>query len=43
MAGRMSRFYERSLPNSVNDIEHIESQSIGTTGIIKISLSAESV
>src|SRR4051794_39526429 len=28
MAGRIVTFYERSLPNSVNDIEHIESQSI---------------
>jgi multidrug efflux pump subunit AcrB len=36
MAGRIVTFYERSLPNSVNDIEHIESQSIANYGIIKI-------
>src|SRR6267143_1155596 len=36
MAGRIVTFYERSLPNSVNDIEHIESQSIVTYGLIKI-------
>src|SRR6201994_5166376 len=36
MAGRIVTFDERSLPNSVNDIEHIESQSIANYGIIKI-------
>src|ERR1700675_4286065 len=36
MAGRMVTFYERSLTTSVNDIEHIESQSIPNYGIIKI-------
>jgi multidrug efflux pump subunit AcrB len=36
MAGRIVTFYERSLPNSVNDIEHIESQSMVNYGIIKI-------
>jgi len=36
MAGRIVVFYERSLTNSVNDIEHIESQSIPNYGIIKI-------
>src|ERR1700712_3012485 len=36
MAGRIVSFYERSLPNAVNDIEHIESQSIPNYGIIKI-------
>jgi multidrug efflux pump subunit AcrB len=36
MAGRVVTFYERSLPNAVNDIEHIESQSIAGYGIIKI-------
>src|ERR1700732_288492 len=36
MAGRVVTFYERSLPNAVNDIEHIESQSIANYGIIKI-------
>src|SRR6202045_4490603 len=36
MAGRVVTYYERSLPTSVNDIEHIESQSIANYGIIKI-------
>src|ERR1700688_1519475 len=36
MAGRIVTFYERWLPNAVNDIEHIESQSIVNYGIIKI-------
>src|SRR6266404_7117326 len=36
MAGRVVTFYERSVPNSVNDIEHIESQSIANYGVIKI-------
>src|SRR5436853_1397053 len=36
MAGRIVTFYERSLTTSVNDIEHIESQSVPTYGIIKI-------
>src|SRR6202521_5942922 len=36
MAARVVTFYERSLPNSVNDIEHIESQSIANYRIIKI-------
>jgi multidrug efflux pump subunit AcrB len=36
MAGRIVTFYERSLPNAVNDIEHIESQSTVNYGIIKI-------
>src|ERR1700720_2879461 len=36
MAGRFVTFYERSLTTSVNDIEHIESQSIPNYGIIKI-------
>src|SRR5260221_13773060 len=35
MAGRIVTFYERSLTTSVNDIEHIESQSIPNYGIIK--------
>jgi multidrug efflux pump subunit AcrB len=30
MAGRIVTFYERALTTSVNDIEHIESQSIPT-------------
>src|SRR5205823_5601942 len=33
---RIVTFYERSLTTSVNDIEHIESQSIPNYGIIKI-------
>src|SRR5260370_4167648 len=36
MAGRVVTYYERSLPPSVNDIEHIQSQSIANYGIIKI-------
>jgi multidrug efflux pump subunit AcrB len=36
MAGRVVTFYERSLTTSVNDIEHIESQSIPNYAIIKI-------
>src|SRR5947209_1365971 len=36
MAGRIVTFYDRSLTTSVNDIEHIESQSIPNYGIIKI-------
>src|SRR3978361_1254745 len=36
MAGRIVTFYERSLTTSVNDIEHIESQSIPNYGMIKI-------
>ena len=36
MAGRIVGPYERSLANTVNDIEHIESQSFIGSGIIKI-------
>src|SRR3979490_2358145 len=36
MTGRIVTFYKRSLTTSVNDIEHIESQSIPNYGIIKI-------
>src|SRR5260221_950099 len=36
MAGRIVTFYEPPLTTSVNDIEHIESQSIPDYGIIKI-------
>src|SRR6202158_4788632 len=36
MAGRVVTFLERALTTSVNDIEHIESQSIPNYGIIKI-------
>jgi multidrug efflux pump subunit AcrB len=36
MAGRIVTYYERALTTVVNDIEHIESQSIPNYGIIKI-------
>src|SRR5258708_17991212 len=36
MAGRIVTYYERAVSTSVNDIEHIESQSIPNYGIIKI-------
>src|SRR5271168_2462830 len=36
MQGRIVTYYERALTTSVNDIEHIESQSIPNYGIIKI-------
>src|SRR3954464_11946551 len=36
MSGRIVTFYERSLTTSVNDIEHIESQSIPNYGVVKI-------
>src|SRR6195952_2305886 len=36
MSGRIVTFYERALTTSVNDVEHIESQSIPNYGIIKI-------
>jgi len=36
MAGRIVSFYERAVSTSVNDIEHIESQSIPNYGVIKI-------
>jgi CzcA family heavy metal efflux pump len=36
MAGRIVTFYERGVTTSVNDIEHIESQSLPNYGIIKI-------
>ena len=36
MSGRIITYYERALTTSVNDIEHIESQSIPNYGIIKI-------
>jgi multidrug efflux pump subunit AcrB len=36
MAGRVVSFYERSLTTVVDDIEHIESQSLPNYGIIKI-------
>ena len=36
MAGRMVTPFERFLPTGVNDVEHIESQSIAGNGVIKI-------
>ncbi len=36
MAGRIVTYYERAVTTSVNDIEHIESQSMTNYGIIKI-------
>src|ERR1700744_217275 len=36
MAGRVIYYYERQLSSSVNDIEHIESQSLPGVGIVKI-------
>ena len=36
MSGRVIYYYERQLTSSVNDIEHIESQSLPGIGIVKI-------
>jgi CzcA family heavy metal efflux pump len=36
MSGRIVYFYERQLSSTVNDIEHIESQSLAGYGIVKI-------
>src|ERR1700748_1319378 len=36
MAGRVVYYYERQLSTAVNDIEHIESQSLPGIGIVKI-------
>ena len=36
MAGRVIYYYERTLSSSVNDIEHIESQSLNGIGVVKI-------
>jgi multidrug efflux pump subunit AcrB len=36
MAGRIIYYYERQLSSSVNDIEHIESQSMVGIGVVKI-------
>ncbi|HEX4158714.1 MAG TPA: efflux RND transporter permease subunit, partial [Rhizomicrobium sp.] len=36
VAGRIVTYYERAATTSVNDIEHIESQSIPNYGIVKI-------
>jgi multidrug efflux pump subunit AcrB len=36
MSGRVIYYYERQLSSSVNDIEHLESQSLPGVGIVKI-------
>ena len=36
MSGRVLYYYERQLSSTVNDIEHIESQSLAGYGIVKI-------
>ncbi len=36
MSGRVVYFYERQLSSAVNDIDHIESQSLNGVGIVKI-------
>ncbi|MBS0284580.1 MAG: efflux RND transporter permease subunit [Proteobacteria bacterium] len=36
MAGRVIYYYERQLSSSVNDIDHIESQSLTGIGVVKI-------
>jgi multidrug efflux pump subunit AcrB len=36
MAGRVIYYYERQLSSNVNDIEHVESQSLFGVGIVKI-------
>src|ERR1700731_1770738 len=36
MSGRIVAVYERSLSTTVNDIEHIESQSLAGYGVVKI-------
>ena len=36
MAGRVVYYYERQLSTAVNDIDHIESQSLSGVGIVPI-------
>lgn len=36
MSGRIVYYYERQLSNSVNDIEHVESQSLAGIAVVKI-------
>ncbi len=36
MANRIVAIYERSLSTTVNDIEHIESQSLAGYGVVKV-------
>jgi multidrug efflux pump subunit AcrB len=38
MSGRVIYYYERSLTTTVDNIEHIESQSLYGRGIVKIFL-----
>src|SRR6267378_3078498 len=38
MEGRMVSVYERVLTTTVNDIEHIESQSLNGVGVVKVFL-----
>src|SRR6201985_2324721 len=40
MAGRILSNYERSLSTTVNDIEHIEAQSLPGVGIVKVFFQA---
>jgi multidrug efflux pump subunit AcrB len=36
MSGRVVYYYERQLSTTVNDIDHIESQSLNGIGVVKI-------
>src|SRR6201995_4972305 len=36
MSGRVIYYYERTLSSQVNDIEHIESQSLSGYGVVKV-------
>ena len=36
MSGRIVSYYERALTNSVNNVEHTESQSVANYGVVKI-------
>src|SRR5580698_6393591 len=36
MSGRVIYYYERTLSSQVNDIEHIESQSLPGYGVVKV-------
>jgi multidrug efflux pump subunit AcrB len=36
MSGRVVYYYERTLSSQVNDIEHIESQSLNSYGVVKV-------
>ena len=38
MSGRVVYYYERTLTAQVGDIEHIESQSLNSYGVVKIFL-----